>query len=47
MEFSAGAENDGTESEVVEDFAAVPPYIGTAVFPYAFIVEPVHGCDLP
>lgn len=47
VEVGAGAEDEGAEGEVVEHFAAVAPHIGGAVFAQAFVVEAVHGRDLP
>jgi hypothetical protein len=40
------AEDDRAQGEVVEDVAAVAPYIGAAVFPQAFVVEPIYCRDL-
>lgn len=41
---SAG--DQGSKSKVVEDFAAVSPYIGAAVFAQTFVVEAVNSRDL-
>lgn len=46
-EVCACAQDQSAQGKIVENFAAVPPDIGAAVFAYAFIVEPVHGRDLP
>ena len=41
------AEDERAQGEVVEDFAAVTPDVRAAVFADAFVIEAVHGRDLP
>ena len=41
-----GAEDEGAEGEVVEDFAAIAPDVGGAVFADALVVEAVDRGDL-
>ena len=47
FEVGACAEDQGAQSEIVEDLAAIPPYVCGAVFTQTFVVEAVDGGDLP
>ena len=39
--------DDGTQREIIEDFAAPAPHVAAAVLALAFVVEPVYLRDLP
>lgn len=39
--------HDRTESKIVENLAAISPYIGRPILPLTLIVEAVHLRDLP